>query len=375
MQKGDAMDAAERSERIPDIVIITGMSGSGRTQAMHVFEDMGYFCIDNLPPRLIAQLAELVGINTGVGRHLAVTCDLRSQGLFDELLDAVAALEEREMSCDIVFLEASDEVLIRRYSENRRRHPIAKPGETTADAIQRERLQLQGVRDRADMIIDTSRLRTSALRNKLRMAFSELSDQQLMDVHVFSFGFKHGMPVEADIMIDVRFLPNPFYDPEMRTMTGLDKKVSDFVLDHPKTQEFWKAWTQLLDTVMPGSSLYDFGDSIRFGAATAAEDERDLSRMEMSLERFRVFTRGYVRSCPGLTQKELELLPLGAKTMTMECGVRFLTDYLDGDHYFAVHRDGQNLDRARTQFRLVADMEKKWNKMQEIVAEEANKER
>lgn len=213
MQKGDAMDAAERSERIPDIVIITGMSGSGRTQAMHVFEDMGYFCIDNLPPRLIAQLAELVGINTGVGRHLAVTCDLRSQGLFDELLDAVAALEEREMSCDIVFLEASDEVLIRRYSENRRRHPIAKPGETTADAIQRERLQLQGVRDRADMIIDTSRLRTSALRNKLRMAFSELSDQQLMDVHVFSFGFKHGMPVEADIMIDVRFLPNPFYDP------------------------------------------------------------------------------------------------------------------------------------------------------------------
>lgn len=161
MQKGDAMDAAERSERIPDIVIITGMSGSGRTQAMHVFEDMGYFCIDNLPPRLIAQLAELVGINTGVGRHLAVTCDLRSQGLFDELLDAVAALEEREMSCDIVFLEASDEVLIRRYSENRRRHPIAKPGETTADAIQRERLQLQGVRDRADMIIDTSRLRTS----------------------------------------------------------------------------------------------------------------------------------------------------------------------------------------------------------------------
>ena len=125
-------------------------------------------------------------------------------------------------------------MLIRRYSENRRRHPIAKPGETTADAIQRERLQLQGVRDRADMIIDTSRLRTSALRNKLRMAFSELSDQQLMDVHVFSFGFKHGMPIEADIMIDVRFLPNPFYDPEMRTMTGLDKKVSDLSWTTPR---------------------------------------------------------------------------------------------------------------------------------------------
>ena len=112
MQKGDAMDAAERSERIPDIVIITGMSGSGRTQAMHVFEDMGYFCIDNLPPRLIAQLAELVGINTGVGRHLAVTCDLRSQGLFDELLDAVAALDARvHIPQYLVFAEALAQVL------------------------------------------------------------------------------------------------------------------------------------------------------------------------------------------------------------------------------------------------------------------------
>ena len=155
-------------------------------------------------------------------------------------------------------------------------------------------------------------------------------------------------------------------------VTHNDTKLNNVLLD-AKTR---KALCVIdLDTVMPGSSLYDFGDSIRFGAATAAEDERDLSRMEMSLERFRIFTRGYVRSCPGLMQKELELLPLGAKTMTMECGVRFLTDYLDGDHYFAVHRGGQNLDRARTQFRLVADMEKKWNEMQKIVAEEANKER
>ena len=125
-----------------------------------------------------------------------------------------------------------------------------------------------------------------------------------------------------------------------------------------------------LDTVMPGSALYDYGDSIRFGAATAAEDERELDKMEMSLERFRVFTRGYVRACPGLTQKELELLPLGAKVMTMECGVRFLTDHIDGDNYFSIHREGQNLDRARTQFKLVADMERKWDKMKEIVNEE-----
>lgn len=151
-------------------------------------------------------------------------------------------------------------------------------------------------------------------------------------------------------------------------VTHNDTKLNNVLLD-AKTR---KALCVIdLDTVMPGSSLYDFGDSIRFGAATAAEDEKDLSKMEMSLDRFRVFTRGYVRACPGLTAKELELLPMGAKTMTMECGVRFLTDYLDGDHYFAVHREGQNLDRCRTQFKLVADMEKKWDEMRKIVEEES----
>lgn len=250
-ERPDAI-SAEHAGRVPDIVIITGMSGSGRTQAMHVFEDMGYFCIDNLPPSLIMQLAEIIGINTGVGRHLCVTSDLRSQGLFDELLDTIETLRDHEMTCKVLFLEASDEVLIRRYSENRRRHPLAKRGDTMADAIQRERMALASIRERADLVIDTSRMRTATLRKRLQAAFSELSDEQLMDVHVFSFGFKHGLPAEADLMIDVRFLPNPFYDPEMRTLTGLDEKVSNFVIDHPKTQEFLDAWFRLLDAVMPG---------------------------------------------------------------------------------------------------------------------------
>lgn len=250
-ERPDAI-SADHADRIPDIVIITGMSGSGRTQAMHVFEDMGYFCIDNLPPSLIMQLAEIIGINTGVGRHLCVTSDLRSQGLFDELLDTIETLRDHEMTCKVLFLEASDEVLIRRYSENRRRHPLAKRGDTMADAIQRERMALASIRERADLVIDTSRMRTATLRRRLQTAFSELSDEQLMDVHVFSFGFKHGLPVEADLMIDARFLPNPFYDPEMRTLTGLDEKVSNFVIDHPKTQEFLDAWFRLLDAVMPG---------------------------------------------------------------------------------------------------------------------------
>ena len=125
-----------------------------------------------------------------------------------------------------------------------------------------------------------------------------------------------------------------------------------------------------LDTVMPGLSLYDFGDSIRFGAATAAEDEKDLSKVSMDLEMFRIYTRGFLTACPGLTPLEVEMLPMGAKLMTLECGLRFLTDYIDGDHYFAVHREGHNLDRCRTQFKLVKDMESKWEQMAAIVKEE-----
>ena len=150
-------------------------------------------------------------------------------------------------------------------------------------------------------------------------------------------------------------------------VTHNDTKLNNVLLD----AETRRALCVIdLDTVMPGSSLYDYGDAIRFGAATAAEDEKDLSKMEMDLNRFRVFTRGYIAACPGLTEKELELMPMGAKTMTMECGVRFLTDYLDGDNYFSIHREGHNLDRARTQFKLVSDMESKWEEMQKIVKEE-----
>ncbi|MBE6944981.1 MAG: aminoglycoside phosphotransferase family protein [Ruminococcaceae bacterium] len=150
-------------------------------------------------------------------------------------------------------------------------------------------------------------------------------------------------------------------------VTHNDTKLNNVLLD----EQTRKALCVIdLDTIMPGLSLYDFGDSIRFGAATAAEDEKDLSKVGMSLELFRTYTRGFLSACPGLTDAEVAHLPLGAKTMTLECGVRFLTDYLDGDHYFAVHREGHNLDRARTQFKLVQDMEEKWEQMQAVVREE-----
>ena len=153
-------------------------------------------------------------------------------------------------------------------------------------------------------------------------------------------------------------------------VTHNDTKLNNVLLD----ADTRKALCVIdLDTVMPGLSVYDFGDSIRFGASTAAEDEQDLSKVHMSLDLFRTYTRGFVGACPGLTEKELSMLPLGALTMTGECGLRFLTDYLDGDHYFAIHREGQNLDRARTQIRLVQDMEAKWDEMHRIVRKEKAK--
>jgi UPF0042 nucleotide-binding protein len=246
----ERMRLAAKRDRDADVVIITGLSGSGRTQAMHVFEDMGYFCIDNLPVGLILQISNAIGLSAG--RHLAVTCDLRSQNLFGDLTYTLAELTEHEIAYKVLFLEASDEVLIRRYNENRRRHPIANEGESLSDAIKREREGLMATREHADMVIDTSNMLASELRKLIRSEFAELSDQQLMEVHVFSFGFKHGMPVSADLLIDVRFLPNPFWDPEMRFLTGNDPIVRDFVLEHEVTQQFLVAWKNLLDVVVPG---------------------------------------------------------------------------------------------------------------------------
>lgn len=244
----DATHAVET----PDIVIITGMSGAGRTEAMHTFEDLGYFVIDNLPPTLILSVAEMSGLNTGVGRHLAVVCDLRTQGFFGELDGVIDDLIAHEFTCGVVFLDASDEALRRRYALARRPHPIARDGETTLETLRRERDRLTGIRDRSTLVIDTTTLTPKQLRTRIHEAFSPLTEQQLMDVHVFSFGFKYGMPDEADLIIDVRFLPNPYWDPVMRELTGKDAVVRDFVIDHPQTQSFLTSWYGLLDAVMPG---------------------------------------------------------------------------------------------------------------------------
>ena len=224
------MDGLRRATPIspesPDIIIVTGMSGAGRTETMHIFEDLGYFVIDNLPPSLILSVAEMSGINTGVGRHLAVVCDLRIQSFFGDLEGAIDELVAHEYSCAVVFLDASDEALRVRYALNRRPHPLAQEGEATIDAVRRERARLHNIRERADLVIDTSSLTPKELKGRLREAFSQLSDQQLMQVRVFSFGFKGSALVnggdfglEAGIaativlsiwIVCLLFVPNPF---------------------------------------------------------------------------------------------------------------------------------------------------------------------
>jgi UPF0042 nucleotide-binding protein len=236
----------------PEMLVVTGMSGAGRTEALHVLEDLGYYCIDNIPPGMLTALAELVGLPASSGRRIAAVCDVRSGNLFAQMRGELKKLADHEVSYQVLFLDADDDVLCARYSALRRRHPLAGPGATVSRAIAAERAQLAVIKELADVVVDTTRLRPRDLRALLTEQFSTVPPRQGMNVSVFSFGFKYGLPLDADLVIDVRFLPNPYYDPAMRDLTGHDAPVRDFVLGKPETQAFLAAWYNLLSVTMPG---------------------------------------------------------------------------------------------------------------------------
>lgn len=236
----------------PDLIIITGMSGAGRTEAMHTFEDIGYFCIDNLPPSLLMNLVSLAGLNSGALRKLAVVCDLRAKEFFPELTRELDKLKEMGLSYKVLFLDSTDEELLNRFKATRRRHPLCDGGMTIISGIRKERELLAEAKQMADYVLDTSTARPQEMRTKIRSLFTSESAQEGMAVSVFSFGFKHGAPTDADIIIDVRFLPNPFYEPDLRVKTGKDSEVSEFVLGRKETSAFLEKWFALLDEVMPG---------------------------------------------------------------------------------------------------------------------------
>lgn len=227
-------------------VVITGMSGAGKTNFMQKLEDMGYYCVDNLPPVLIVRFADLCWKSTSNTRHVAVVTDIRGGSFFDALPQALDELKKRGIPHEVVFLEASDEALVRRYMETRRQHPLAK-NMRIQEGIAQERKILAGIRAQADVIVDTTAMKTGDLKEYLSSRFGVDGSGAEMQITVFSFGFKYGIPIDADTVIDVRFLPNPFYVPEYKYSTGRVKEVADYIEKAPVTKEFL-------------AKLYDFMD-------------------------------------------------------------------------------------------------------------------
>lgn len=251
-ENGTAPEAHDSA--MPELVIVTGMSGAGRTEAMHAFEDIGYFCIDNLPAGMIGDLLALQGMpgQPDAKRKLAVVCDARNRDFFSDLMCEVDRLKDRGVDYRLLFLDADDEKLIARYKSSRRRHPLCDEGMTIGQGIQRERGLLFSLKEAASDIVDTTDLLPQQLKKTIRSMFSEGDERAALTVTVYSFGFKHGAALDADIVMDVRFLPNPYYESDLKKLTGLDAPVRDFVMYRPETEEFQKRWRALLDCVMPG---------------------------------------------------------------------------------------------------------------------------
>lgn len=229
-------------------LIITGMSGAGKTQVIRTLEDLNFFCIDNLPAALIPKFAELCRQTSE--QNVALVVDIRGGRFFDKLLNVLNEMEAGGQKYELIFLDASDSTLVRRYKETRRRHPLGA-GTELLKSISNERELLKPLREKATRLIDTTNLATGQLKNLIFDLFSESTEKERMNIIVRSFGFKHGLPMDSDMVLDVRFLPNPFYDEDLRPLTGNDKPVADFICRYPQTFQYLKLEEQLLDFLVP----------------------------------------------------------------------------------------------------------------------------
>lgn len=235
---------------LPTFTIITGLSGAGRSEAAKNLEDLGYFVIDNLPPALIERMASLV---SGPGikvKDVALVVDVRGGEFFPDLEKALAGLQERGIPYHILFMEASEETIVRRFEATRRRHPLAQ-SERVIDGIHEERALMAGLRDQADLVIDTTDVNVHALRDKIHSFFAEVSPRSGLVANVISFGYKHGIPLDADLVLDVRFLPNPHWVEELRPLTGINRRVRGYVLEQPAAKEFLARIRDLLEFLVP----------------------------------------------------------------------------------------------------------------------------
>ncbi len=250
LRRARSADRKAPARSIDDFVIITGFSGAGKSQAMACFEDAGYFCVDNLPPEMIGQLADLFGHEGSKVEQAAVVCDPRGGEYFEPMVEVLDELEERGVKHRLLFLEAAEPVLIDRYKETRRRHPLAAGGQVSA-GIRAERELLAPLRDNAEITIDTSDLSASRLRKVVADKMLPRATVGKLAVTVMSYGFKHGTPRDADLNFDVRFLPNPHYESELRPLTGQDQAVRDYVENSDGLNEFYERLFPLLDYLLP----------------------------------------------------------------------------------------------------------------------------
>lgn len=234
-----------------EFVIISGLSGAGKSQAASIMEDMGFYCVDNMPVSLIPQFAELCMAGSGQYERVALVTDVRGGQSFGGLFEALDLLHA--MNCDykILFMEAGQETIINRYKETRRSHPLAKNGRSLAQAVREEVTVLAPVRHRAEYIVDTSALSTAKLRGELLRLFGDGGEENSMSVSVISFGFKYGIPIEADLVFDVRFLPNPHYIAALRDKTGLDEAVHSFLFGYRQTTDIMEHLERLLNFLLP----------------------------------------------------------------------------------------------------------------------------
>ena len=231
------------------IIIVTGLSGAGKTQAMDVLEDIGYYCIDNMPPSLIRNFLDMAATNKEIEKA-AFGIDVRGGSLFDDLKDALEFMKKEGVDYKILFFEATDKVLARRYNETRREHPLAH-GESVAKGIKREKKRLESLRAEADAIIDTSSLNNAQMASEINNIVSAGKDDRSFTVNVMSFGYKNGMPVSADMVFDARFLPNPFYVEELKNLTGNDAQVREYVMGHDIARLFADEVLGMIEVLIP----------------------------------------------------------------------------------------------------------------------------
>ncbi len=251
MQASTHGDGARPGEKRVELVVITGHSGAGKSEAIAAFEDGGYFCVDNLPPRMIGALGELFRHEGSGVQRAAVVTDVRGGEYFEDLLAVLDELEATGLELKVLFLEADEETLLHRYKETRRRHPLARSGRIV-DGIREEHARLAPLRERADVVIDTSSLTGGALRRRIatEMIGRGARENQLA-LTILTFGFKNGPPSDADLTLDVRFLPNPHYVDELRPLTGLDTPVREYVESGTQAGEFYGRLMPLLDFLIP----------------------------------------------------------------------------------------------------------------------------